>query len=156
MAKIVIVDDDPQVISYESEFFDSLEELNEIFIYKTRPANSREILERIVDAHTVVITKATTQIKYTDSDGQETSYPLSLFFQQAIDAIAMHDGSITSGEYLDAWEWGKILDTDKEPEDIVLSFDNNIPKSFINKLRKLHDSGQRDPSPGAIDIWFQN
>ena len=62
MAKIVIVDDDPQVISYESEFFDSLEELNEIFIYKTRPANSREILERIVDAHTVVITKATTQI----------------------------------------------------------------------------------------------
>ncbi len=97
-----------------------------------------------------------TQIKYTDSDGQETSYPLSLFFQQAIDAIAMHDGSITSGEYLDAWEWGKILDTDQEPEDIVLSFDNNIPKSFINKLRKLHDSGQRDPSPGAIDIWFQN
>ena len=60
MAKIVIVDDDPQVISYESEFFDSLEELNEIFIYKTRPANSREILERIVDAHTVVITKAKT------------------------------------------------------------------------------------------------
>ena len=35
-----------------------------------------------------------TQIKYTDSEGSDSSYPLSLFFQQAIDAVAMHDGSI--------------------------------------------------------------
>ena len=41
-----------------------------------------------------------TQIKYTDSEGSDSSYPLSLFFQQAIDAVAMHDGSISSGEYL--------------------------------------------------------
>ena len=51
-----------------------------------------------------------TQIKYTDSEGSDSSYPLSLFFQQAIDAVAMHDGSISSGEYLDAWAWGESIE----------------------------------------------
>ena len=58
-----------------------------------------------------------------------------------------HDSYINNRLFYELWD-GKSL----KP----LSFDNNIPKSFINKLRKLHDSGQRDPSPGAIDIWFQN
>ena len=62
MAKIVIVDDDPQVISYEADFFESIEENNEIAVYKTRPSNSRDLLERVKDCHTIVVTKATTQI----------------------------------------------------------------------------------------------
>lgn len=97
-----------------------------------------------------------TQIKYTDSDGLESSYPLSLFFQQAIDAVAMHDGSISSGEYLDAWAWGETINSHESAEDIISGFDNNIPKSFINKIKQLHDAGGRDPSPGAINKWFTN
>ena len=62
MAKIVIVDDDPQVISYEADFFKSIQENNEIAVYKTRPSNSRELIQRVKDCHTIVVTKATTQI----------------------------------------------------------------------------------------------
>ena len=62
MAKIVIVDDDPQVISYETDFFKSIQENNEIAVYKTRPSNSRELIQRVKDCHTIVVTKATTQI----------------------------------------------------------------------------------------------
>ena len=78
-----------------------------------------------------------TQLKYTDSEGDEGSYPLSLFFQKAIDAIAMHDGSITSGDYLDAWDWGSVISTEKSPEEIINIYDKNIPKSFINIINTL-------------------
>ena len=97
-----------------------------------------------------------TQLKYTDSEGDEGSYPLSLFFQKAIDAIAMHDGSITSGDYLDAWDWGSVISTEKSPEEIINIYDNNIPKSFINIIKKLHDEGNRKATPGSIDTWFTN
>ena len=40
-------------------------------------------------------------LKFKDNNGDEISYPLSLTFQTTIDAIAMHDGSIESGAYLD-------------------------------------------------------
>ena len=97
-----------------------------------------------------------TQLKFTDNDGNEASYPLSLFFQSAIDAIAMHDGSIKSGDYLDAWGWGSNIKTDLDPEVIINNFDNNIPKSFINKIKSLHDEGKRSGLPGQIDKWFKN
>tara|TARA_B110000495_G_C23001776_1_gene591298 strand:+ start:177 stop:509 length:333 start_codon:yes stop_codon:yes gene_type:complete len=97
-----------------------------------------------------------TQLKFTDSQGDDASYPFSLFFQQAIDAVAMHDGSITTGEYLDAWDWGEIIVTEKSPQEIISIFDSNIPKSFINKIKKIHDEGNRKATPGSIDSWFTN
>ena len=78
-----------------------------------------------------------TQLKYKDNDGNEGSFPLSLFFQTAIDAVAMHDGSIESGAYLDAWDWGPEIQTTLAPEEIIKQFDDNIPKSFINKIKSL-------------------
>ena len=57
MNKIVIVDDEPQVISYESSLFDDLEEIT---IYKSRPKNPRDLIDRLKEAHTVVVTKANT------------------------------------------------------------------------------------------------
>ena len=59
MSKIVIVDDEPQVISYESALFDDLKEVS---IYKSRPKNSRDLISRLDKTHTVVITKAATII----------------------------------------------------------------------------------------------
>ena len=97
-----------------------------------------------------------TQLKYKDNNGDEISYPLSLSFQTTIDAIAMHDGSIESGAYLDAWEWGPEIETKSDPNKIIESYDQNIPKSFINKLKKLHDEGKRSGLPGSIDAWFKN
>ena len=97
-----------------------------------------------------------TQIKYTDNKGKESSYPLSLFFQNAIDAVAMFDGSISSGDYLDAWDWGEERETSLLPEEIISSFDENIPTSFINKIKKLHSSNKRSQLPGSIDSWFVN
>ena len=96
-----------------------------------------------------------TQLKFTDDEGDEGSYPLSLTFQTAIDAVAMHDGSIESGAYLDAWDWGPELETDLSPEEIIEKFDNNIPKSFINKIKNLHDEGNRSGLHGSIDSWFK-
>jgi hypothetical protein len=96
-----------------------------------------------------------TQLKFKDNDGNETSYPLSLFFQTAIDAVAMYDGSITSGDYLDAWDWGDEVETNSDPEVIINNFDNNIPKSFINKIKSIHDEGKRSELPGSIDKWFK-
>ena len=97
-----------------------------------------------------------TQLKYKDNNGDEVSFPLSLTFQTTIDAIAMHDGSIESGAYLDAWEWGPVIETKSDPKEIIESYDQNIPKSFINKLKKLHDEGNRSGLPGSIDLWFKN
>lgn len=96
-----------------------------------------------------------TQLKFKDKEGNEGSYPLSLFFQTATDAIAMHDGSIESGAYLDAWNWGPYLETNLLPEEIIKDFDDNIPKSFINKIKTLHDEGKRSGLPGSIDSWFK-
>jgi phosphoglycerate dehydrogenase-like enzyme len=59
MSKIVIVDDEPQVISYESALF---EDLKEVSIYKSRPKDTKDIIARLYKTHTVVITKATTII----------------------------------------------------------------------------------------------
>ncbi|MBL06550.1 MAG: 3-phosphoglycerate dehydrogenase [Chloroflexi bacterium] len=62
MSKIVIVDDDPQVVTYDSSLFNDLKDNNEIEVFKSLPKDSREIISRLNNAHTAVITKATTKI----------------------------------------------------------------------------------------------
>ena len=62
MSKIVIVDDEPQVVSYDPSLFNDLKIENEIEVFRSLPSDSREILSRLNDAHTAVITKATTKI----------------------------------------------------------------------------------------------
>ena len=62
MPKIVIVDDDPQVVSYDSTLFNDLKISNDIEVFKSIPRDSREIISRLDKAHTAVITKATTRI----------------------------------------------------------------------------------------------
>ena len=62
MSKIVIVDDDPQVVSYDSTLFNDLKISNDIEVFKSIPRDSREIISRLDKAHTAVITKATTRI----------------------------------------------------------------------------------------------
>jgi phosphoglycerate dehydrogenase-like enzyme len=62
MAKIIIIDDEPQVVSYDSSLFNDLKNNHELEVFKSLPKNSREIVNRLKNAHTAVITKATTII----------------------------------------------------------------------------------------------
>ena len=62
MSKIVIVDDEPQVVSYDPSLFGDLKINHEIEVFRSLPSGSREVLSRLREAHTAVITKATTKI----------------------------------------------------------------------------------------------
>ena len=97
-----------------------------------------------------------TQIKYNDDLNLTKSYILSDFFQQAVDSKAMFDVAINSDEYLNAWSWGDETETNFKPEEIVNNYNDNIPKNFLNKIKTLHNNGNRNSTPGAIDSWFKN
>ncbi len=62
MSKIIIIDDDPQVVSYDPSLFNELKGSHDIEIFKSLPKDSREIISRLKDAHTAVVTKGTTII----------------------------------------------------------------------------------------------
>ena len=64
--------------------------------------------------------------------------------------------STNIGAVAGAYQWGPVLETKSDPKEIIESYDQNIPKSFINKLKKLHDEGKRSGLPGSIDSWFKN
>ena len=70
----------------------------------------------------------------------------------------MFDGSSGTDDYLNAWEWSDYTDMDGSAEDAAASmterFNKGFPKDFVARIRKLHQSGQRDPRPGAIDHWI--
>ncbi len=92
-------------------------------------------------------------------DGRETvSMPLDPAFQEAVDAIAMFDGSAGSDQYLDAWEWGPYASSDCNPSEAAEAaasrYNTGIPRDFVARIRDLHRAGRRNTNPGAIDHWF--
>lgn len=63
MEKIVIIDDETEIFSLNTEISKALNSLNrEIDLYYSRPDGTSEIISRLKDSHTVVVTKATTVI----------------------------------------------------------------------------------------------
>jgi len=63
MEKIVIIDDETEIFSLNTESSKALNSLNrEIDLYYSRPDGTSEIISRLKDSHTVVVTKATTVI----------------------------------------------------------------------------------------------
>ena len=63
MEKIVIIDDETEIFSLNTESSKALNSLNrEIDLYYSRPDGTSEIISRLKDSHTVVVTKATTAI----------------------------------------------------------------------------------------------
>src|SRR5437773_5379085 len=58
------------------------------------------------------------QVKAWDGDG-EVKRMLPDYFQAAIDAYAMKDGSTEMDAYLDGWRWGPVEQRDGAPEDLV-------------------------------------
>ena len=96
------------------------------------------------------------QVKAEDDSG-EVSLPLDARFQRGVDAISMSDGSGGGDEYLMAWEWGPYSEVEDGAQPAAQAaaerLNNAFPRDFVARIRDLHDSGQRDPRPGAVDHW---
>jgi len=58
------------------------------------------------------------QVKAWDGDVQAKGM-LPDYFQAAIDAYAMKDGSTDMDAYLDAWKWGPVEERAGEPRDVL-------------------------------------
>jgi hypothetical protein len=58
------------------------------------------------------------QVKAWDGDVQAKGM-LPDYFQAAIDAYAMKDGSTDMDAYLDGWLWGPVEERDGSPEEVV-------------------------------------
>ncbi len=58
------------------------------------------------------------QVKAWDGDA-ETRRMLPDYFQAAIDAYAMKDGSTEMDAYLDGWQWGPVEERDGAPLEVV-------------------------------------
>lgn len=118
MSKIVIVDDEPQVVSYDPSLFGDLKINHEIEVFRSLPSGSREVLSRLREAHTAVITKATTKINNNIIENLPNLRHIAVF-GIALDHID-----------LDAANRNKIAVT-------------NIPDAFVTQLGRVNDnSGQ--------------
>ena len=97
------------------------------------------------------------QVEATD-DKKKISKPLEGRFQQGVDAISMFDGSSGTDEYLDAWQWVYYCDiegdADTSAEKVADKFNEDFPADFVSRIRDLHLSGSRNPTPGAVDHWI--
>jgi len=58
------------------------------------------------------------QVKAWDGDA-ETKRMLPDYFQAAIDAYAMKDGSTAMDAYLDGWKWGPVEERPGTPREVV-------------------------------------
>jgi len=58
------------------------------------------------------------QVKAWDGGG-EAKLMLPDYFQAAIDAYAMKDGSTDMDAYLEGWKWGPVEERDGSPAEVV-------------------------------------
>ena len=58
------------------------------------------------------------QVKAWD-ETSEAKRMLPDYFQAAIDAYAMKDGSTDMDAYLDGWKWGPVEERDGEPDKVL-------------------------------------
>ena len=93
------------------------------------------------------------------ADGpKQVSKPLDERFQQGADAISMFDGSAGTDDYLMAWNWGEHFEVAGSAEEAAATtaarYNSGFPTDFVARIRDLHNAGERNASPGAIDNWM--
>jgi hypothetical protein len=59
------------------------------------------------------------QVKVFREDGRGVSVPLSDWFIQEIDRVAMREGLTGSDEYLEQWKWSEDLERPGTPEEVA-------------------------------------
>lgn len=99
------------------------------------------------------------QVQAEDESGA-ASAQLDDRFQQGVDIVAMFDKSYGADEYLMGWQWGEYTEEAGTAQEalarVVDRFNTRFPIDFSDRIRKLHEAGQRDPLPGAIDHWVEH
>ena len=96
------------------------------------------------------------QIQGKDSSNT-ISRQLDERFQQAIDSIAMYDGSAGTDEYLNYWGYGDYIEIKKDLNSALDFYEkkyNSMPSDFVKRIVKSIDDNTRDESHGAIDAWL--
>ena len=97
------------------------------------------------------------QVQGEDDTGK-VSMQLDDRFQEGVDSVSMFDGSAGNDDYLEGFQWGSYVQMDGSPEKVastlVSKFNQKFPKDFVTRIRDLHRSGKREPSPGAVDGWL--
>tara|TARA_Y100001936_G_scaffold87786_1_gene86209 strand:- start:333 stop:683 length:351 start_codon:yes stop_codon:yes gene_type:complete len=85
------------------------------------------------------------------------SIELDQRFQQAVDAIAMFDGSMGTDEYLDGWQWIESksnMTLEIAIDKLTKYYNEGIPENFVSKIRDQIKNGSRNESPGSIEKWI--
>jgi hypothetical protein len=59
------------------------------------------------------------QVKVYREDGRAVSVPLSDWFIQEIDRVAMSEGLVGTDEYLEQWQWSEDLERQGSPEEVA-------------------------------------
>ncbi len=76
-------------------------------------------------------------------------------FQQAVDAVAMFDGSAGSDAYLSAWEWGEYKaesgSAREAAERVSARYDEQFPRDIIGVIRSAVKAERRNPMAGTLD-----
>ncbi|HXN90533.1 MAG TPA: virulence factor [Candidatus Sulfotelmatobacter sp.] len=68
------------------------------------------------------------QVKAWDGDVQAKGM-LPDYFQAAIDAYAMKDGSSDMDAYLDGWHWGKVEERAGAPKDVLAALVDELTQA---------------------------
>ncbi|PZC45722.1 MAG: hypothetical protein DK302_000496 [Chloroflexi bacterium] len=96
----------------------------------------------------------------TQDKSEKISILLNPCFQEAVDSIAMLEGSYGTDDYLDGWQWSEEVQVEGHAKGTAKKtqeyYNNGFPTDLVSRLRDLHREEKRDPSPGAIDHWFES
>ena len=95
------------------------------------------------------------QVQAEDANNRVTRQ-LDERFQQAVDVIAMTDGSQGTDEYLEGWQFGPYFEHAESAADSAESVAEKleqIPENFVRRILELQKNGSRDVQPGSIDNW---
>jgi hypothetical protein len=71
------------------------------------------------------------QVKVYREDGRAVSVPLSDWFVQEIDRVAMRDGLIGSDEYLEQWKWSEDLEREGSAEEVAAALVAELEAEWI-------------------------
>lgn len=95
-----------------------------------------------------------------EAGGDRVSELLDPRFQEAVDAVAMFEGSMGSDAYLEGWEWmdhGPALGNPRRlARDMAARFNRGLPKDLAARICRLHRAGQRDERPGSLEPWISD
>lgn len=95
-----------------------------------------------------------------EAGGDRVSELLDHRFQEAVDAVAMFEGSMGSDAYLEGWEWVDQGQASGNPrqlaQDLAGRFNQGLPEDLVARICGLHRAGQRDERPGALEPWISD